>query len=68
MKDLLTKNIGDEAQLAMSLNSDGDLVLSVVVKSDDVLNALAKKIPGGVDDLLFAAIKAQLKRMGSSGQ
>ena len=68
MKDLLTKNIGDEAQLAMSLNSDGDLVLSVVVKSDDVLNALAKKIPGGVDDLLFAAIKAQLKRMGSSAQ
>ena len=68
MKDLLTKNVGNEAQLQVSLNSEGDLVLSAVIKSDEVLNEVAKKIPGGIDDLLFAAIKAQLKRMGASGQ
>ena len=66
MKDLIRKAVGDEAQLSISLNSDGDLVLAVVIKSDEILNELAKKIPGGVDDLLFAAIKAQLKRMGAA--
>ena len=65
MKNLLLKNIGDEAQASIALNSDGDLVVSVVIKSDEVLNEVAKKIPGGIDDLLFAAIKAQLKRVGS---
>ena len=66
MKNLLLKNIGDEAQASIALNSDGDLVVSVVIKSDEVLNEVAKKIPGGIDDLLFAAIKAQLKRLGSA--
>ena len=66
MKDLFMKSIGDEAQIQLALNSDGDLVFSVVVKSDEILNEVAKKIPGGVDDLVFAAIKAQLKRMGAA--
>ena len=66
MKSLLVKNVGDEAQASISINSDGDIVVSLVVKSDEILNELAKKIPGGVDDLLFAAVKAQLKRMGNA--
>ena len=65
MKTLLSKDIDKAAQLSVSLNSDGDLVAALVIKSDNILKFVGDKIPGGVDDALFALIKAQLIKTGS---
>lgn len=68
MKTLLEKNLDQAAQLSLSLNSEGDLVAALVIKSDHILKLVGDKIPGGVDDALFALIKAQLIKMGNQSE
>ena len=65
MKPILTKDLGEGVQVQIAVSEDGDPVGSLVVKADVILNELAKKIPGGIDDALFALIKAQLVKMGN---
>ena len=66
MRVLKSVNVDDKVKLAVSLNKDGDLVGSVVIKSEHLVDLLSKRIPGGIDDLVLQAVLAQLKRMGSA--
>lgn len=66
MKTLLNKDVSDKLKLSASLNSDGDVVLAVVIESGVLLDALAAQIPGQIDDALLGLVKGYLQKVGSA--
>ena len=65
MKVLLEKNLDDKVKLSVSLNKEGDVVCAAVIESEHLLKLAADKIPGGIDDAIFALVKAQLVKLGN---
>jgi len=73
--ELVKKQISPESEIAVtiqdgklalmgSLDTEGmDVQLSVSVGIDYLIDELAKKIPGQIDDAIFAILKASLKAL-----
>lgn len=73
--EIINKQISPEAQakvevkegkliLSAMLDTKGvDAAVSVAVDSDYFIDELAKKIPGTVDDAIFAVFKSALKAL-----
>lgn len=73
--EIINKQISPEAnalveikegklQLSVKLDTQGlDGQLSVSVDSDYFIDELAKKIPGTIDDAIFAVLKGALKQL-----
>lgn len=71
--EILAKQISPEAKakveivegklkLSANLDTQGvDAVVSVAVDTDYFIDELAKKIPGQIDDAIFAVLKTALK-------
>ena len=68
MKTLLSKELSDKLKLSVSVNNEGDFVLAAVVESGVLLDALAKQIPGQVDDALLGLVKGYLQKLGAEQQ
>ena len=68
MKTLLSKELSDKLKLSVSVNDEGDFVLAAVVESGVLLDALAKQIPGSVDDALLGLVKSYLVKVGTESQ
>ncbi len=73
--DLLVKDLGAEGKvkvvveggklkLVVDYDSKGlDGKVELAVDSDYLIDELAKKIPGQIDDAIFAILKASLKQL-----
>lgn len=73
--DLLAKELGAEGsvklvieqgkiKLVVAYDSKGlDGSVALAVDSDYFIDELAKKIPGQIDDMIFAVLKSALKQM-----
>lgn len=68
MKILKQENVKDTVLLEVALTEKGNLRLQATISADKVLDAVAERIPGKVDDALLQAAKNYLVRLGGNAQ